>query len=65
MAESRYLAPKVSQSKPDKVKRISGPFVNVGDYPAIGGFTAATKLPKANPSLALEKGPTAKKGKPI
>jgi len=60
-----YLKPKVPQAKPDNVKRVSGQFVNVDSYPDIGGFKSSNKWPKANPSLALEKGPSAKKGKPV
>lgn len=67
MAEREYLRPKVTQSSGEKVKRVNNQFVNVDSYMEIGGFKSADKWgPKANPSLALEKGgPTAQKGKPI
>lgn len=67
MADKGYLSPKVGSGSPGKVKRVNSQFVNVDSFVDMGNFKSADKWgPKANPSLALEKGgPTSQKGKPI
>lgn len=65
MSEQPYR-PKVTQTKPDTVKRVNNQFVNTDSYQPLGGLTSASKWGKANPSLGLEKGgPQSVKGKPI
>lgn len=65
MPSDNYLKPKVSVTKPDQVKRRNGQFVNVDSYPTLGGFTGPNKLKKADPPLAMQKTPSAIKGRPI
>lgn len=66
MAKHNYLKPKVGTGGLGKVKRRHGQFVNVGDYPELGGFVSASKRKATDPDMALEKGgPTAKRGKPF
>lgn len=65
MANENYLKPKAKVPNFGKVQREQGMFVNVDSYPDLGGLTGANKLPGQNPSMKLERGPTAEKGKPV
>lgn len=66
MADNKnYLKPKVAVGNIGKVERKHGMFVNVSSYPQLGGFTSADKMKPSDPSMSLEKSPSARKGKPI
>lgn len=60
------MRPKVRAGRIGERKNINGPFKNIPSYPQFGGFSAAQKVRATqNPSMALERSPSARKGKPI
>jgi hypothetical protein len=65
MSDYNFLKPKVTAGKMEERKKKNGLFQNVGSYPELGGFTAASKVPERQRPLALEKGDLVRKGKPI
>lgn len=67
MADSSYLKPKVSVGNIGEKKRLHGMFVNVSSYIKLGGLSSADKVDPTgtDPSLAIEKSPSSRKGKPI
>jgi hypothetical protein len=67
MAEYSYLKPKVAVGDIGQKKRIHGMFVNVSSYIKLGGLSSADKVDPTgkDPSLAIEKSPSARSGKPI
>lgn len=65
MADNLFR-PKVKAGKIGERKNVNGPFKNIPSYPQFGGFSGASKIKSSqNPSMALERAPTAHKGKPI
>jgi hypothetical protein len=65
MAEYSYLKPKVKVGNLGERKRLRGEFVNVPGYVQYAGLSSAAKVPNHDPSMALEKTPAARTGKPI
>ena len=58
--------PKVRAGSLGERKNVNGPFKNIPSYPQFGGFSGPSKVAATqNPSMALERSPTAQKGKPI
>ncbi|HZP77539.1 MAG TPA: hypothetical protein VFB45_15450 [Pseudolabrys sp.] len=58
--------PKVKAGSIGERKDVNGAFKNIPSYPQFGGFSSSAKMRATqNPSMALEKSPTAQKGKPI
>ena len=56
--DSGYLKPKVSMGGAGELKKKKrGMFMNHPPYPELGGFSSASKLPKAE-NMALERGRT-------
>jgi hypothetical protein len=65
MADNLFR-PKVRAGKLGERKKQDGQFRNIPSYPEFGGFSGASKIKdQRNPSMALERSPTAHKGKPI
>lgn len=65
-SDGNLFRPKVKSGSMGERKNVNGPFKNIPSYPQFGGFSSASKLSKDHePSMALEKSPTAHKGKPI
>jgi len=61
-----FLRPKVRAGSIGERKNVNGQFKNIPSYPQFGGFSSAAKLKATQePSMALERSPTAHKGKPI
>lgn len=65
MSKEGWLKPKTQSGPFDKVKTKNGQFVNTDPFPNMGGFDSPGKMSKPNPSMAIQKSPTALKGKPI
>ena len=58
--------PKVRAGSLGERKKQDGMFRNIPSYPEFGGFSGPSKVAATqNPSMALERAPTAHKGKPI
>lgn len=65
MADNLFR-PKVRAGQLGERKNVNGQFKNIPSYPQFGGFSGPSKVAeKRNPSMALERSPTAHKGKPI